>query len=728
MSHGASALAAFHRLGDRSRLSVQPGAALRPALYGAYGDTGRLRGDYPLLIGTRPGEGEWIGSLSASMNALAHRTTRPGPADEPIRRQLLALEQAIRQRTQAGQSGTLGALAASAAQTLASDSTNDEWLQNLERLRQALGGSDAEVLGCNAESAAQVMRRAWREAEHLKGQRLNRRIQRLAQRLTDLLRSDAARSSKAREAPALERALAGADRGAFDFRAMARILRSAPTGAPLPARRRQRIRSAIETLHNQRFSDGDCASGRVYDFEFDNCSAALEAFRRRLPEMRDLVRAIGIAELELDNRYDESRHDTFFREYDQDRLGPADLEPLPSYLLRLRNPDPDERARLLALLESGLQFKIVVQVTDVLGDISTIEEQLSFGRWAQHLARMALGLDQVFVLQASDAALYRLRDTVLRGFTTPQSALFSIYSGPDYLASAAAVESRAFPCFAYDPAAGDGQAQRYSLQGNPQVERDWPRHPLVYEGPGHTGERAETAFTLADFMAADPRFEACFAALPGEKVAAETGNEWVPVADYLALDRTARLRALPYVLVIDAEDCLLRAVVDDKVIEAAERCQKAWRSLQELGGIGNSHAAAALAKARPAGPQAVVAATPLAAAQPLTAAPAQPAAQSVAQAVPEPAAEEGDTAPASGEPWIETIRCTTCNECTQINNRMFAYNADQRAYIADPAAGTYRELVQAAETCQVAIIHPGQPRNPDEPGLEELRKRAEPFL
>jgi hypothetical protein len=169
-------------------------------------------------------------------------------------------------------------------------------------------------------------------------------------------------------------------------------------------------------------------------------------------------------------------------------------------------------------------------------------------------------------------------------------------------------------------------------------------------------------------------------------------------------------------------------VVDDKVIEAAERCQKAWRSLQELGGIGNSHAAAALAKARPAGPQAVVAATPLAAAQPLTAAPAQPAAQSVAQAVPEPAAEEGDTAPASGEPWIETIRCTTCNECTQINNRMFAYNADQRAYIADPAAGTYRELVQAAETCQVAIIHPGQPRNPDEPGLEELRKRAEPFL
>jgi hypothetical protein len=45
----------------------------------------------------------------------------------------------------------------------------------------------------------------------------------------------------------------------------------------------------------------------------------------------------------------------------------------------------------------------------------------------------------------------------------------------------------------------------------------------------------------------------------------------------------------------------------------------------------------------------------------------------------------------------------------------------------DPDAGTYRQLVEAAESCQVAIIHPGKPKNPDEPGLEELLKRAEAF-
>jgi hypothetical protein len=59
---------------------------------------------------------------------------------------------------------------------------------------------------------------------------------------------------------------------------------------------------------------------------------------------------------------------------------------------------------------------------------------------------------------------------------------------------------------------------------------------------------------------------------------------------------------------------------------------------------------------------------------------------------------------------------------------MFAYDANKQAYIADINAGTYRELVEAAETCQVSIIHPGKPRNPNEPGIADLLKRAEPFL
>ena len=37
-------------------------------------------------------------------------------------------------------------------------------------------------------------------------------------------------------------------------------------------------------------------------------------------------------------------------------------------------------------------------------------------------------------------------------------------------------------------------------------------------------------------------------------------------------------------------------------------------------------------------------------------------------------------------------------------------------------------IVEAAESCQVSIIHPGKPRDAAEPGLDDLVKRAQPFL
>ncbi len=62
-----------------------------------------------------------------------------------------------------------------------------------------------------------------------------------------------------------------------------------------------------------------------------------------------------------------------------------------------------------------------------------------------------------------------------------------------------------------------------------------------------------------------------------------------------------------------------------------------------------------------------------------------------------------------------------------LNPKMFAYDENKQAYIADVNAGTYAQLVEAAENCQVAVIHPGQPHSADEPGLAELIKRAEAF-
>ena len=117
---------------------------------------------------------------------------------------------------------------------------------------------------------------------------------------------------------------------------------------------------------------------------------------------------------------------------------------------------------------------------------------------------------------------------------------------------------------------------------------------------------------------------------------------------------------------------------------------------------------------------------PAPAAAAIAAAPAASAAAAAPAAAPAAAEPEPEKSP--NEAYIETPRCSTCNECTTINNKMFAYDANQQAYIADINAGTYAQLVEAAESCQVSIIHPGKPRNQNEPGLAELLKRAEAFL
>ncbi|HET7204720.1 MAG TPA: ferredoxin, partial [Steroidobacteraceae bacterium] len=80
------------------------------------------------------------------------------------------------------------------------------------------------------------------------------------------------------------------------------------------------------------------------------------------------------------------------------------------------------------------------------------------------------------------------------------------------------------------------------------------------------------------------------------------------------------------------------------------------------------------------------------------------------------------------EPYVETLRCSSCNECTLAFPKLFAYDDQKQAYLKDARAGSYRQLVEAAEACQVSVIHPGKPWDPNEPGLEELLERAKPFL
>jgi len=507
----------------------------------------------------------------------------------------------------------------------------------------------------------------------------------------------------------------------------------------LPAQRRERIEWALSVLRSQPFYPdprGASIEG-AYEFVFSDCATAVEAHRTRLPKLVEVVKAIAVAELEARGGYVEADHDAFFERYDEHALTADDLAQFPDYLVCIppeRNDAP-ENAALMEMLSAGMPVKVLVQHTDLLEEAAIGQGHFAFGIRSARLATTAMGLGGMFVMQSTASNLYALRDRVRRGMSCRGPALFSLFSGspaeatelPPYLTAAAGMKSRAFPAFTYDANAGTNWATRFSFENNRNPEDDWPVEELEYADEDLQRVQERIRFTYADFVLCDRRHAHHFAVVPRDRWTAAM----VPVADWLTMSEREAAEHIPYVLAVDAENRLHRVIVDSRLVQATRRCVLLWHRLQEHGGIHNSHAEHALAREKAsweeqkrqefeALKQAAVTAAPSATAsvEPAAAMSPKPVVEATAEAAPPP----------SDEPWIETIRCSSCNECQNINDKLFGYNENKQAYIKDVNAGTYRQIVEAAEACQVAIIHPGKPKNPNEPGLEELLERAKPFM
>jgi len=652
---------AFHLTGMRSAGELEPveGLALRPALLAGYRDLTALRYDFPLVFTDKSDSG-FVAPLSQLVDE-ALRDCPPGKDTDRLLKHAHRREREIR---------------ASLAGGRAAGRLSELW-----NVPPALP-HDGELADCDATLPARFMTRAWSNVQARKARRFHEEADRLIVQLAGILAADFVHSDEGRSAQRLAASLAARD-GSFDTEAMSRLLAKALPERRLPATRRRRVRSMLSALKGQRFFAGAelAAGAKPFPFVFYSCAAALQAMRERRPLFTELARAVTTARLEAAGQYVEERHDALFEDFADGALSAALM---PDYLvcLNARNLQAAENAGLAELLASGLPVKILVQHDDIL-ERSGVANGPAFGAHARLLAGMALGLNDVYVLQSSASNLYRLRDRVLKGLEYPGAALFSVFSGatqyseglPAYLVAAAAMESRAFPAFSYDPSAGEDRAARFSLESNPQPGVDWPLHSFAYEDAEHQRVRQDLPFTLADFAACDRRYAGYFARIPHGH-----GNGEVPS-----------------LLMVDRDDGLQKVIVAEPLMREARRCLDAWHGVQAFG----------KREAPPSAPP-----------PPVEAEKAVPA----AKPAPEP-----EKAPASDDPYIETPRCTTCEECVKINNRMFVYDANKQATIADLQAGTYRELVEAAESCQVSIIHPGKPRDPAEPGLEELLQRAEAF-
>jgi len=718
---------AFHLTGrlPQGAFDATAQSDLRPAFFAGYRDLTALRYDFPLVLVRAGDNRQSVQSLSGLIDDALREIAASGN-EERVRKHAIRLEREIRKLLTEGVAGPLSELWDIAAGRIGAKA--DQLLSDsLSRLRGALT-RDGEVVDCDMAMPFRLFQHLWQVTQDRKARKFRADINTLIMKLSDILNAEFGRSKEGLSSERLRASVGTAHQGAFDFDAMSRLLAGSTPNVPMPESRRRRVRGLLSTLRAQRFfspasdSEKGINVGEPYSFVFEKCSDAVAAYRERLPKMIELAKAIAVARLEVHGEYSEGRHDAFFGEFGDNGLDPEDLALFPDYLICLHAADlaATESDLILQIFVADMPAKIVVQTDDLLEQSPIGSEYMISGLRSRQLVSTSIGFGAHYVLQSSSSNLFRLRDQVIRGISYLGPALFSVFSGASvagirpYLIAAAAAESRAFPAFTYDPSAGPDWASRFSLYANSQINLDWPQQRLDYEDEEQQLVSETLAFTLADFAACDPRCAKHFAKVPRAKWTADLA----PVSEFLAREPNDVVEKVPCLLMVDSDNRLQKVVVSNKLVREARRCADAWRSLQELGGVHNSHAALLVERERKAWAEQ---------ARPATA-PERKESGATAEAPAAPAAAEAATERPSDDPYIETARCTSCNECTQINDKMFGYDANKQASIINPDAGTYRQLVEAAESCQVSIIHPGKPRNPNEPGLDELIKRAESFL
>jgi len=316
-------------------------------------------------------------------------------------------------------------------------------------------------------------------------------------------------------------------------------------------------------------------------------------------------------------------------------------------------------------------------------------------------------------------------------------------------------QSRAIPCFTYDPEAGPNWAERFNLDGNPQPRRAWPLRSVSYVDEAGVEATLEQAFTFAHAVALDPAYRRHFRIIPDRAWSAEQ----MELNDYLAAPLPSVARKIPFIWVVH-EGCLARALITRELAYASRDRLRAWHILQELAGMDNEYARRAAERARidvttqaeirgkvleighaaeidQARSEAVRAAMerlacklvgvdtgPLPAPPPVTT--ETPVSTGNGEEV--AAAQEPDE-PAGPleDAYIDTALCTSCADCININPRLFKYDENKQAFIADVRAGTYAQLVKAAEKCPARCIHPGLPIDGDKTANDVLVARAAKF-
>jgi hypothetical protein len=429
-------------------------------------------------------------------------------------------------------------------------------------------------------------------------------------------------------------------------------------------------------------------------WSFDNSQEALEFSERQLDQFAGILRALRTARIECESAFDPAVHVEALNRFDWQAADASELLALPPVLVR-------ESAERLAqssltsfgrVLRSGRPIQILVTSAGFADDLSGFIPDFGY---------LAMAHREAFVLQSSMSRPDHLTAGLaeMTGTLRPAVAIVSVPAAAEHdarLATSLLYLSRAFPLFRYDPDRGETWPNRFEL--------------LVDQEP---------YATAADAFALLHDFRRHFRIIPANAL----GDEQMELSEYLKRYTSTPPLAIPFIWVASGNGTPQRAAVTRELVNLCRDRNRAWKTFEELAGVNNAavhDGAERDEKARLEGAKLAINRVVAM----LTGPVAQVFRPVSPQSSPTPPPSTGQETCATAEPYIESFLCTSCKDCFKINPRLFACDGNKQAFIADPSAGTFAELVKAAEACPARCIHPGTPRPDDPTAMPQLVAKA----
>ncbi|MGF1704118.1 2-oxoacid:acceptor oxidoreductase family protein [Photobacterium makurazakiensis] len=340
----------------------------------------------------------------------------------------------------------------------------------------------------------------------------------------------------------------------------------------------------------------------------DTPAVAKGLFEGEVANQLTHIKAIRSAKLDVDDLYDPQVHDAQLRYLEWVHLSEQELALLPTiFSIGGDGATYDIGFGALSrLLTTSTPIKVVVLNTGSYSNTGGQASTSSYTAQDSDLSRVGkahsgkqesrkeLGIiatfhPKVMVVQTSTALQGHFMSSLMEYLNYQDSpALFDVYTpcmGEHGIADDAstrhsrlAVESRMSPVFVHDPRKGETLAQRFSLDGNPELQHDWATQTITFTDSDGITQLKQVPFTPADFALYEGRFKKHFNT-------ADTAKKLIEVADYITLNPSDRLEATPFIWSTDKQHRLIQLSVSDSIIALTEERLQNWRMLQYISGL-----------------------------------------------------------------------------------------------------------------------------------------------